>query len=142
MKVSEHFLLQEFVPEELFQQFGSRATWFIDRRIVAIAELIWTRFAKPVTVNNWHIGGTFQNRGFRTPSTTVGAKLSQHRFGRAIDVNVSGKDPQEVYYDIIKTFSIYQGAGVTTVEDVEFTSGWTHLDCRDTGSKQLLIVKP
>lgn len=141
-KISSHFIIEEFVPKELFAQFGDKSIWFIDQRIIDIAETIRTRFNLPVIINNWHTGGQFNNRGFRMPDAAVGGKLSQHKFGRGIDINVQGKTAQEVYKDIVENFSIYSKTGLTTVEDISFTAGWTHLDCRKTNQSTLLIVKP
>jgi hypothetical protein len=142
-KISPNFSLEEFVPKELFQQFGDKSIWFIDKRIIDIAEAIRNRFGKAVTINNWHVGGQLNNRGFRMPDTSVGGKLSQHKFGRAIDVNVAGVTVKEVYDDIVNNYSgIYQKLGVTTLEDIAFTPTWTHIDCRNTGLNNILIVKP
>jgi hypothetical protein len=141
MKISPNFVLQEFVPKPIFDQYGDKAIWFIDFRIVEGAEWIRSLFNAPVTINNWHTGGPFQNRGFRPPATTVGAHLSQHKFGRAIDINVKGFTAEQVHDYLIE----HQDETVkywTTIEAKEDTPGWTHLDVRVTKSNQILIVKP
>lgn len=141
-KVSANFVLQEFVPKELFQQFGVKSIWFIDRPIINVAELIRTRFGKPVTINNWHTGGNLNNRGFRMPDSSTGGKLSQHKFGRAIDVSVTGIQVHELFKDIKDNYDIYNKVGLTTVEDIQFTPTWLHCDCRITNMTGLNIVKP
>lgn len=140
--LSTHFRVEEFVPSELFERFGESSLWFIDKRIVDIAEVIRQRFNKPVIINNWHSGGSFNNRGFRMPNCAIGGFLSQHKRGCAIDVNVEGVTPNEVYKDIVDNFSLYSKVGLTTVENMEFTPGWTHCDCRMTKNDKLLIVNP
>lgn len=141
-KLSSHFVIQEFVPQDVFEKFQTKSLWFIDRRVILLAEFIRSRFGKPLIINNWHSGGKFQYRGFRPRSSSVGAEFSQHRFGRGIDFNVMTKEASEVSEEIIKSFSLYKKAGLTTIEDPLYTKGWTHIDIRDTNSDELLIVKP
>lgn len=143
-KISTHFYLYEFVPKEIYERWGDRSVWFVDRRIILLADFVRDRFGKGMIINNWHDGGQFNYRGFRQRSCEIGGELSQHRFGRAIDFNIVGLTPVEVYKDIIDNQDMYIRAGVTTVEDIEYTNGWTHLDIRPstTDTNQLLIVKP
>lgn len=149
-RISTHFYVQDFVPKIIFNQWGDRSIWFISPFMINYAELLWTRYNKQVIINNWKEGGTLENRGYRTPDSTVGGKLSQHKFKSAIDTNVVGVSPEEVNQDIITNFSIYSKVGLTTIEDVKFTTGvasldlkgWNHGDCRTTNSGILLIVKP
>jgi uncharacterized protein YcbK (DUF882 family) len=47
-------------------------------------------FGKPVTVNNWKWGGSFQYRGYRPPHCMVGAAQSYHKRGMAFDFDVKG----------------------------------------------------
>ena len=142
MKVSQNFILEEFIDPETFKKWGDKSIYFLDKKIISIAQFIRDRFKLGVTINNWHAGGNLQHRGFRPPACTVGAALSQHRFGRALDCNVAGIFPRDLAKDIINNFDIYKKLGVTTIEDPEFTDTWTHTDCRWTDSEDLLIVKP
>lgn len=142
MKLGTFFILQEFVPKEIYDQFGDNSIWFIDKDIVLLADFIRSRFGKPMTINNWHSGGQFNNRGFRMPNCATGGFLSQHKLKNAIDFNIEGKTPQEVYKDIMDNQDMYLKAGATTVEDIEYTNGWNHIDKRYTGLNHMLIVKP
>lgn len=149
-KISTHFYVQDFVPKIIFTQFGERAIWFISPFMINHAELLWTRFGKQVIINNWKDGGVLENRGYRTPDSAVGGKLSQHKLKCAIDTNVVGVSPEEVDKDIQDNFSIYSKCGLTTIEDIKATTGlqaydvkgWNHADCRTTNMSTLLIVKP
>src|SRR3990172_9184094 len=142
MKIGSFFVLQEFIPPVIYNKWGDRSIWFIDKRIFLLADFIRNRLGKAMTINNWHTGGSFSLRGFRPPETTTGGALSQHRFGRAIDFNIAGMTPQEIYKDITDHFDMYSKAGLTTVEDIAFTTGWNHVDIRQIDSDKLLIVKP
>lgn len=141
-KLSTYFRLEEFVPEEIYAKFGASSIWFVDRSIVLLSDFIRDRFGKFMTINNWHSGGSLNYRGFRPPDCTIGATLSQHKFKSAIDFNIEGVTPQEIYKDIIENQDMYMKAGATTVEDIAFSSTWNHIDIRYTGLDKILIVKP
>lgn len=140
--LSTHFSVEEFVPEVIFKAYGLNSKWFIDQRLVILAEYIRGYFDEAVTINNWNTGGDFQNRGYRTPGSPVGAKLSQHRYGRAMDINVHGYSSDEVNKAIIDNFEKFKANGLTTIENVTATPTWTHVDIRWTGLETLLIVNP
>lgn len=144
-KISTYFYIQEFVPEEIYTRFGEKSIWFVDKRIILLADFIRNRFKKPMTVNNWHNGGTFNYRGFRPRSYEIGGELSQHRFGRGIDFNIESITSEEIYNDIKSNNDIYLKAGATTIEDISFTPTWNHIDNRQNMSDiddKILIVKP
>ena len=140
MKLTSNFSLQEFIDPDTYKRFGTSSVWFIDPKIVTLAQFIRERLGKPCTINNWSNGGKYQYSGFRPPKCSVGASMSQHRFGRAIDLKVRGMKADEVREDIIQNFDIYKKVGLTTIEDGAFAPTWCHIDIRDT--EGLLIVKP
>lgn len=142
MKVSDHFVLQEFCYPELYQEFSEKSLWFIDQRIINIAEFLRTEFNKPCVINNWHIGGNYKESGLRALNSYTGAKYSQHKFGRAADIRVKDVSVERVFEFIHGAWNQLSKLGLTTVEDIQYTISWVHLDCRNTGSKELLIVKP
>lgn len=140
--LTNNFRLEEFIDPGTFKKFGEQSIWFVDPRLVTLAQFIRDRLGKPCTINNWHGGGKFQFSGFRPCSCKTGATLSQHRFGRAIDLKVKGMLADEVRNDIIGNFDIYRKAGLTTIEDGEYAPSWCHIDIRDTKLDTLKIVKP
>ena len=143
MKVSSNFYLQEFIDPDTYKRFGESSIWFIDPRIITLAQFIRERLAKPCTINNWNGGGQYHYSGFRPPDCPIGATLSQHRFGRAIDLKVSGMEADEVRADIQSHWDLYHKAtALTTMEHEDFAPTWTHLDIRTTNSDELKIVKP
>jgi hypothetical protein len=162
-KASKNFLVQEFVPQKIFEKYGDASLWFygdaslwfIDPKIVSLAQLIRDYFGKSMTINNWHSGGNFNYRGFRNDSfyyqwdADISAykskrkgKLSQHRMGRAIDFNISGITADEIRAEIMKNESMWIEAGVTTMEHEAYSKTWCHLDIRYTGKDKIFIVKP
>lgn len=135
-----YFKTQEFVPKTIYQQYGENSNWFVDPRLKKLANVTRKFFNKPVTINNWHNGGQYNERGFREPGTGTGASLSQHRFGRAMDFTVAGMTPVQVYNTILANEKLFMDNGLTTMERIEDTPTWNHFDIRYTGLNKLLIV--
>jgi len=150
MRLSTNFSLDEFIDPATYKRFGTASTWFIDPTIVQVAQFIRTRFNKCVTINNWSSGGQYKLSGFRPMTSKVGASLSQHRFGRAVDIKIGSKnDLEAVYEDILKNKDLYYKVGLRAVEDIKHTPTWIHLDCRwirsneiASNEKEILIVRP
>ncbi len=75
-------------------------------------------------------------------NTDTGAMYSQHKYGKAIDILVAGMTPPEVFEFIKQEWDELSRLGMTTIEDVEFTKTWNHIDTRNWQDTQLHIVKP
>jgi len=135
----EFFRIEELVDKFTFEKLGANAIWMLNSN--AVANLIKLRKAigKPITVNNYHLGGNLSNRGYRSIYSTTGAKFSQHRVGNGFDINVKGMEVSEVNEFI---FDNYASFGITTIESIKYAPTWTHIDFRTTNQKELKIVKP
>lgn len=145
MKISKNFTIQEFVPKNVYEQFGDKSIWFIDPRMVQLAQYIRDYFARSMTINNWSTGGSFNYRGFRDDSFYANNKkglFSQHRFGRAIDFNIDGMECDEIRNVFLANQNAWMDAGLTTIEHEKFSPTWVHIDIRTTSMKEILIVKP
>ena len=142
IKVSNNFYLDEFVDPITYKKFNGQSIWFLDNRLIKIAQFLRELTDRPITINNWINNGTFKASGFRRPSTRVGGYLSQHKFGKAIDVKVSGIPSADVLNIIMTNWPKFKELGLTTVEDIAFTTSWNHLDIRHTDKEDILIVKP
>lgn len=164
MKISQNFDVREFVPRHIWDQFKEKSTWFVNPKIVRIAEFYKSFFttyyknklgndkvrAVGISVNTWHIGGDKEWRGLRTAKCTQGADNSQHRYMNAFDceifiVSPDGKrvevDYKEIHEVIQKNETEFLANGVTTIEDVAIASGWLHTDCRwIVDQRKILIV--
>ncbi len=139
---TKYFKIEEFVPKNIFKHYSTNSIMFLDPRVINLAVAYREFFNKPVVINNWHSGGTYQERGYRIPNSNTGARFSQHKFGRAFDCNIKGVDDQEAYNEIVKNFDYFKQFGLTTLENYKFTQGWIHSDCRLTGIETLLVVNP
>lgn len=137
------FTVEELVDKRTFQQYGAKSIWFLDERLIKGAFFLREYFGRSIIINNWSLGGKFQQRGVRMAWTKTGVPESQHRKGRAIDFNVVGLTSNKQSQMIIDDWElIAENTFFTTIENPDFTKGWTHLDGRWTGKKELLIVNP
>ena len=138
MKVSEHFDLREFIDPVTFRLRGEKSIELIDARIISIAEAVRQLTDCPVTINDWHTGGHYKESGLRIFSTSTGAKFSQHKYGRAVDLKVKGMDAEDVRNLIRQNWSMFHNLGLTTIE--KDTPSWVHVDCRNTGLEKLYEI--
>jgi len=160
MQLTKNFKLQEFVPKATYEKYGANAKWYITQTIVDIAQemadILEELYPNSyITINNWHSGGPRQYSGYRPPDADSrnkklnfkGAFESQHKFGRAIDIQcfkkggiqIPSKEVNKIIFDNEKRL---MAKGLTTVENFEFTNGWVHADCRWTGLPNILVVNP
>lgn len=102
-----------------------------------------TKSGKSIHVNNWIHGGDLDERGYRLPTATTGAKLSQHKAGRATDSNMDGLTVDE-YFEFVMSHEKYliERQLITTIENPARTKTWLHQDRRWTGLDHIFIVNP
>lgn len=112
--VSKNFKVKEFACND-----GSEAV-FISPELVTILQKIRTYFGKPVTINS----------AYRTPTYNKkvgGATYSQHIYGTAADIKVSGVSP--------KTVAKYAETLLGNKGGIGIYSTFTHVDVRETKSR-------
>lgn len=141
--LTEDFFLDEFMCPEKYSQYGKNSVRLLDMRIVMGMQYIREQSGKSITINNWWNGGSLDERGLRLFKTKTGASDSQHKFGRAVDSNMSGFTIKE-YFDFVMSHEKYliENQLITTIENISFTKTWLHTDCRYTGLDNILIVNP
>ena len=113
-KLSENFKVKEFASKD-----GSDPI-FIAPELVEVLQKIRTHFNKSVTINS----------GFRTAtrnSGVGGAKYSQHLYGTAADIVVSGIAPKQV--------AEYAETLMPNTGGIGIYSNFTHIDVRRTKSR-------
>jgi hypothetical protein len=164
MKVAANFVVQEFVPRETWERWGTNSIWFIRKELVELMQFtklfLSDYFGEEIYVvmNNWHTGGVRDDSGYRPPSSYGPSgefkknplSESLHRQGCATDskyfVKRGGK-LEEIPADVIRNIitqheAEFMAAGLTTIEDAAFSPSWLHMDIRWTGLNRILIVKP
>jgi hypothetical protein len=139
----KNFHLEEFIPKEIWKRWKTRSTRFIRLPLLELAQSVRDRYGKPVTINNWlwwKKGMKLYNySGYRPPLCKVGAFLSRHKLGLAIDIKVDGMDAPEVQKDIVDNYeSVFKPMGLTAIE--QDTPTWTHMSIEWTLSDSLIII--
>lgn len=135
MKVSKDFELREFVDPVTYMIRGEKSIELVDNRLITLTQFFRDYFGVPTTVNNWHLGGQYNESGLRTWLTKTGAKYSQHKYGRAADLKLQGLDPEEVRQEIRRNWPKFKTVGLTTIE--KDTPTWNHISVQYTGLETL-----
>lgn len=145
---SPWFDLREFVDNRTFGLLGANASTQVDPKIVRICDLVREKTGLATVINNWHYAKrgehVYKSSGFRAVWDSTGAQLSQHRAGRAADIKVAGLTPAQVLAIVMQNQAEFAAAGLTRIENIEFTKTWLHLDCAPgvDVSSGFLIVDP
>ena len=121
----KHFKIQELVPPSTYKELGGQALLVMDYYLLKTIDSIREWFDQPVIINNWLWGGSRKYSGFRPCGCNVGAKYSQHRYGRACDLLVRGMSAEDVRRQIIANSTHF-----IHVSCVEGGVEWVHIDCR------------
>ena len=134
------FIIQEFVPRRIYEVWGQKSIWFINPNMIRFCQWLKDQTDSTVTVNDWCFGGSYQFSGLRPFDCKIGASMSQHRFGNAIDVKVKGWDAEDVRNLVRKNFGVLNDMfGLSTIE--LDTPSWVHVDFRFTGLDHLYQIK-
>lgn len=114
-QLSAHFKVREFACGD-----GSDAV-LVAPRLVMVLETIRAHFDAAVTINS----------GYRTPQHNAkvnGAAHSQHCYGMAADISVSGQKPETVAAFARQLMPDWGGVGIYAKK------GFTHIDVREKRS--------
>lgn len=142
--IPTYFDSEELVCKHVHDKHGDKSLMFFDPRILKVADWIRERLNKPVYVNNWDSGGTYDERGLRCILCPLVKDkvladtlyLSGHIFGRALDLDVQGMVAEEVRQWIYKNrfilpFPVRLEANVT----------WVHIDVQIQNDEPVYIFK-
>lgn len=113
-KLSANFKVREFACKD-----GSDPI-FISMELVDVLQKIRSHFGKPVNINS----------AYRTPTHNKkegGATYSQHLYGTAVDIRISGVSPKEV--------AKYAETLLPNKGGIGIYSNFTHVDVRKTKSR-------
>lgn len=142
MYTPKYFVIQEFVPPDVYKRWGDRSIMFVDERVLITADVLRENLG-PMIVNTWHSPkmiksyGIRTESGFRSADTTTGAAWSQHKFGRAADALFSRHTAEEARNYIRANLELFPHIGC-----IEDDVSWLHFDVRNTVSQRLEIIKP
>lgn len=126
MYVPKYFELHEFLPPSIYDQ--NKNLWFLfDERILKTADRLRELYG-PLVINDWFWGGKYKESGLREFKTETGSKLSQHKFGRALDIKPIRFSASQLRDDILKNSNIKAFEYITCIE---MDTPWLHVDCRN-----------
>jgi hypothetical protein len=131
MYIPQHFGIKELVPEYVYDEYKSRGDNFLfqvvfDERLLRLIDEVREIFG-PMTICDWSWGGQSNYRGFRPRYCDVGAVLSQHRFGRAVDMIPKDTSPGHMRKKIIDDQNSDRWK---VVGGLEMDITWFHIDVR------------
>lgn len=128
-----HFIIEELVSKELFKLKTEEELWkLFSPEILESLAFIREKLGKRITVNNWHKGGVFNNRGFRPKNCKIGAKNSAHKEGKAIDFDVEDMTAEEV-----RDWLIENQDELPYPLRYEKDVSWVHIDTRNNTNEKL-----
>jgi hypothetical protein len=135
--IPKYFKIEEILPQDLCDPQDANQWFMFDNRILMTADKLRERYGQMIC-NTWSWNGDHQYRGFRGLACSVGSTLSQHKFGRALDLIPTEVTVDEVRNEIIANPFKEEFKFITAIE-----SGvhWLHIDCRnyDKARNGLLI---
>lgn len=144
-----NFSITELAPPQICSSYSeSRILHWFDMRIVKAWQWIRSQRGHTIYMNTWGINAPewypeMTGRGLRIPSKK-GHNTSQHYYGRALDGDEPGVDNKELYQFCLDNGAKLLSMGVTTIEHIDYTPTWVHLDCRTPQPNQsdLYVVSP
>ena len=132
----KYFKTYELVDQKTFETMGENALTLFTPEILIALDNVREFFGEPMTVNNWHEGGPFQWRGYRTfaeadillhlpPGTHPGQE--QHAAGNAFDFDVHGMTAEEVRQTIVLN---KDNPLLVNITRLEANVSWVHMDAK------------
>ena len=113
-KIKKYFHVQELVGPKVYKKYGEKAWMFLCPRLLYTLLVIREGIGQPMTINNWHSGGRFKQRGLRSNLGYIFLSkfkkgilyLSGHVLGKAVDFDVKGMTANEVRDWLVENESI------------------------------------
>jgi hypothetical protein len=133
-ELKNYFCIQELVCHHTYLKFRETSWQFLDTELLHTLLVVRKMLNKPITVNNWHTGGNYSQRGLRCnicalvkdKTSLDKIYLSAHCNGAGIDFNVPGMDSEKVREEI-KRNEVLLHYPIRLKEGVS----WVHLDVYD-----------
>jgi len=142
--IPKNFSIQELVPKELYNVLndgkGNLILWgLFDSRLLWTIDSLRMKWDTPIYINTWY--GNLKNvfieefnlSGFRMPDTKIGAKYSQHKYGRAADLKIPAMNIEHIIQDIKQNPDDDAYKYIICVEEKVkgVTPSWLHIDIRN-----------
>lgn len=138
------FELRELLPKDTYNNLhvglGDKLWLMFDGRLLRTIDKIREKHGR-MEVNNWFRSGNCQYRGWRPFDCSTGAFLSQHKFGRAIDLFPMDTTVDDVRDDIINN---QNDDAYKLISAIELDVNWIHIDFRnwDRDTNGIFLIHP
>lgn len=144
MKIQDYFSITELACPHIYNKFREYAWNFFDPRLLDTLLVIREAINKPIYVNNYDMGGKYDERGYRCNICAIPKDktrleklyMSAHCQGMAVDFDVKGMSAEEVR-KWIKDNQILLPHPIRIETDVN----WVHIDTRSDGFRQITYFK-
>lgn len=129
-ELQKNFDIRELVCPHCYAKFGESSWQFLSTELLyTLYQLRYEIFQQPIIINNWHVGGEYDERGLRcNMCSLVKSKksiyLSAHILGKAFDFNV-GKLTSKEMNQVIR-YNSHRFEYPIRLE--KNTNGWCHVD--------------
>lgn len=145
--VPKYFEVQELVCPHVYNKWKHNPDFiwnFFDPRLLKTLDYLREKLNKPITANNWSVGGNFSQRGLRcnmcdiVRSKTNSSQIyvSSHILGRACDFDVKGMTAQEV-----RNWIISHSSELPYPLSLEDKVSWVHIDMREQNNQKVYLFK-
>jgi hypothetical protein len=134
-----NFHIKELVCQQMYQVFNGNRAFMLqlfNPNALITLQALRNRFGV-TTVNNWHVGGGNQYRGFRPFHCAIGARLSQHKLGNAFDSSFADYTAEEVRQYILA--NPHEFPHITAIEG---QVSWLHFDVRPSNWDGIKVFNP
>jgi hypothetical protein len=123
----KYFKAFELVDHLTYESMGENALSLFDAAALQALDDLREYFDRPVTVNDWHSGGEFEWRGFRTLAKAIelGAPRSAHATGRAFDLDILGLSAEAARLEIMANKN---NPLLMRIMRLEAGKNWVHFD--------------
>lgn len=138
LEVKKYFQIQELVSEAVYKKHGEAAWFIFQTEILVCLLLIRVGIGKPITINTWHRGGRFDERGYRDNlSEIVTSKtdndqlyISGHVLGIALDFTVKGMTANAVRSWIVENKDMFPCKVRLERKYLGKSISWVHIDTK------------
>ena len=138
-----NFHLYEFVPQSAYNGLEDHGLSLLHPELIDSTQKLREHLGVRMIINNWYNGGTFQNRGWRSPDSKVGAKKSLHKRGMAIDFHSPDVTIKELFVLVWNAREwIVENTAFRILESFDHTPGWVHIAIGDSEIKEIVVIKP
>jgi hypothetical protein len=136
----KYFSLEEIVDPRTFKEYGHKAWQLFPPDSLEMLDNVREFLGVPLTVNDWHNGGTYQFSGYRPSWCNVGAKLSAHRVGKGFDCKSKDMTAEEMRTKILADIN---NPLLAKINRLEGEVSWLHLDSMQPpqGKERIYIFK-